>query len=84
MTKLKKWPVLKSRIATLSFGHVLLLVAPANFLAQLGDLCESLIKRSGGVKDSSTIIPGHGGILDIMDGLCFAAPWLYYFHRYLV
>ncbi|MCI0692926.1 phosphatidate cytidylyltransferase [candidate division KSB1 bacterium] len=68
---------------TLSLGHVLLLVAPANVLAQLGDLCESLIKRSGGVKDSSGIIPGHGGVLDIMDGLCFAAPWLYYFHRYL-
>ena len=69
---------------TLSLGHVLLLAAPANLLAQLGDLCESLIKRSGGVKDSSGIIPGHGGILDIIDGLCFAAPWLYYFQRHLL
>jgi phosphatidate cytidylyltransferase len=69
---------------SLSLGHTLLLAAPANVLAQLGDLCESLIKRSGGIKDSSGIIPGHGGILDVMDGLCFAAPWLYYFHRYFV
>ncbi len=68
---------------TLGFGLALLLAAPANVLAQLGDLCESLIKRSGGVKDSSGIISGHGGVLDIMDGLCFATPWLYYFHRYL-
>jgi phosphatidate cytidylyltransferase len=71
-------------VKTLSLGHALLLAAPANVLAQLGDLCESLIKRSGGVKDSSGIIPGHGGVLDIMDGLSFAAPWLYYSYRYLV
>ncbi|MGH7451179.1 MAG: phosphatidate cytidylyltransferase [bacterium] len=69
---------------TLSLGHALLLAVLANVLAQLGDLWESLIKRSGGVKDSSGIIPGHGGVLDVMDGLCFAAPWLYYSHRYLV
>ncbi len=69
---------------TLNLSHVLLLAAPANVLAQLGDLCESLIKRSGGIKDSSGIIPGHGGVLDIMDGLCFAAPWVYYFHRYFI
>ncbi|MGH7599370.1 MAG: phosphatidate cytidylyltransferase [bacterium] len=71
-------------IKTLSLVHALLLAVSANVLAQLGDLCESLIKRSGGVKGSSAIIPGHGGVLDIMDGLCFAAPWLYYFHRYFV
>jgi phosphatidate cytidylyltransferase len=69
---------------TLGLGLTLMLAAPANVLAQLGDLCESLIKRSGGVKDSSGIIPGYGGVLDIMDGLSFTAPWLYYSYRYLV
>ena len=58
---------------------IIVLSAVVNLAAQLGDLIESLIKRGAGVKDSGSILPGHGGMLDRIDAMLFAVPvvWAY-------
>ncbi|MCL5808314.1 MAG: phosphatidate cytidylyltransferase [Deltaproteobacteria bacterium] len=59
--------------------HTVILGLVGSVAGQLGDLCESALKRAAGVKDSGTLLPGHGGILDRLDCLMFVTPFVYYY-----
>ena len=67
----------------LSWIDTVAIAVPANLLGQVGDLCESLVKRSVGVKDSGTLLPGHGGMLDRVDALMFVAPYVWAYARWI-
>jgi phosphatidate cytidylyltransferase len=64
-----------------TWWQVAMLAVLGNIAGQLGDLAESAIKRGGGVKDSGTFLPGHGGMLDRVDSSLFSLPVVYIVHR---
>lgn len=65
-------------------AHMLAMAAFGSVAGQMGDLFESSWKRSAGVKDSGTILPGHGGMLDRIDALILAAPAVWYYFEWVV
>lgn len=70
-------------LPSISIANCIILSLITGIAGQIGDLCESMLKRNLKVKDSGSIIPGHGGLLDRLDSILFSAPVFFYLHLYL-
>lgn len=78
---LSGWFLNEVLVHTMGSGQSILIGLIIGATTIVGDLVESMFKRDAGVKDSSNIIPGHGGVLDKIDGVLFAGPVLYWISR---
>ena len=71
-------------LSALNWTHATVLGLLLGFAAVIGDLAESIVKRSTGVKDSGNLLPGIGGALDLVDSLLFTAPLLFFYLRLVI
>jgi phosphatidate cytidylyltransferase len=76
--------LMPNKLSVLTWTHATVLGLLLGFAAVIGDLAESIVKRSTGVKDSGNFLPGIGGALDLIDSLLFTAPLLFFYLRLVV
>jgi phosphatidate cytidylyltransferase len=83
-TSLALYKLMPGHLSVLNWTHATILGLLLGFAAVVGDLAESIIKRSTGVKDSGNFLPGIGGALDLVDSLLFTAPLLFFYLRLVI
>src|SRR5436309_15682748 len=76
--------LMPGHLSMLTWTHATILGLLLGFAAVIGDLAESIIKRSTGVKDSGNFLPGIGGALDLVDSLLFTAPLMFFYLRLVI
>lgn len=84
LASLGLYSLMPGHLAVLNWTHAAVLGLLLGFAAVVGDLAESMIKRSTGVKDSGNMLPGIGGALDLIDSLLFTAPLLFFYLRLVI
>src|SRR6266576_4880585 len=84
LASLALFGLMPGHLSMLSWTHAIVLGLLLGFAAVIGDLAESIVKRSTGVKDSGHFLPGIGGALDLIDSLLFTAPLLFFYLRLVI
>src|SRR6266705_1113868 len=84
LASLALFKLMPGHLSALNWTHATILGLLLGFAAVIGDLAESIVKRSTGVKDSGRLLPGIGGALDLVDSLLFTAPLLFFYLRLVV
>jgi phosphatidate cytidylyltransferase len=84
LASLALFKLMPGSLSALNWTHATILGLLLGFAAVVGDLAESIVKRSAGVKDSGRLLPGIGGALDLIDSLLFTAPLLFFYLRLVV
>jgi phosphatidate cytidylyltransferase len=84
LASLMLFKLMPGHLSVLTWTHATVLGLLLGFAAVIGDLAESIVKRSTGVKDSGNLLPGIGGALDLIDSLLFTAPLMFFYLRLVI